>query len=44
RTVRPIRDTATAMEDIARGKGDLTRRLAVTTDDEVGELANQFNG
>ena len=43
RTVRPIRDTATAMEDIARGKGDLTRRLAVTTDDEVGELANQFN-
>ena len=40
RTVRPIRDTATAMEDIARGKGDLTRRLAVTTDDEVGELAD----
>ncbi|UWN48124.1 Methyl-accepting chemotaxis protein II [Alcanivorax sp. ALC70] len=43
RVVKPIRDTAGAMEDIARGKGDLTRRLAVTGDDEVGELARQFN-
>ncbi|MBM7333857.1 MAG: methyl-accepting chemotaxis protein [Alcanivorax sp.] len=43
RVVRPIRDTARAMEDIARGKGDLTRRLTVSGDDEVGELARQFN-
>ncbi|SHF14688.1 methyl-accepting chemotaxis sensory transducer with Cache sensor [Modicisalibacter ilicicola DSM 19980] len=43
RTVRPIRRTAAAMQDIAEGKGDLTRRLAVESRDEIGELATQFN-
>ncbi|WP_043532351.1 methyl-accepting chemotaxis protein [Litchfieldella xinjiangensis] len=43
RTVQPIRRTAAAMQDIAKGKGDLTRRLAVESRDEIGELANQFN-
>nr|WP_275445885.1 MULTISPECIES: methyl-accepting chemotaxis protein [unclassified Halomonas] len=43
RTVKPIRRTAEAMKDIANGKGDLTRRLAVVSHDEVGELAIQFN-
>jgi len=43
RTVQPIRRTAHAMQDIAQGKGDLTRRLAVESRDEVGELATQFN-
>ena len=43
RTVRPIRRTAEAMRDIARGQGDLTRRLKVESRDEVGELAAQFN-
>ncbi|MBH8578741.1 methyl-accepting chemotaxis protein [Bisbaumannia pacifica] len=43
RTVRPIRETAAAMQNIARGQGDLTRRLAVTSGDEIGELARQFN-
>ncbi|WP_323846729.1 methyl-accepting chemotaxis protein [Microbulbifer magnicolonia] len=43
RTVRPIRDTARAMEDIAKGEGDLTRRLEIVSGDEVGELATQFN-
>ncbi len=41
--VRPIRETSMAMSDIARGKGDLTRRLTVHGRDEVGELATQFN-
>lgn len=43
RTVRPIRRTAAAMQDIAQGKGDLTRRLDVDSHDEIGDLATQFN-
>ncbi len=43
RTLGPIRQTVAAMQDIAEGKGDLTRRLEVDTKDEVGELATQFN-
>jgi methyl-accepting chemotaxis protein len=40
---RPIRRTADAMRDIAEGRGDLTRRLTVESNDEVGNLATQFN-
>ncbi|MFQ3786198.1 methyl-accepting chemotaxis protein [Halomonas sp. A29] len=43
RTVAPIRRTAEAMRDIAKGQGDLTRRLTVESRDEIGELAAQFN-
>lgn len=43
RIVRPIRQTVAALKDIAEGEGDLTRRLPVTTSDEVGELARWFN-
>lgn len=31
------------MEDIAEGEGDLTRRLDVTSRDEIGALAKSFN-
>ncbi len=41
--VKPIKRTARALEDISGGQGDLTRRLAVTSHDEVGKLANDFN-
>jgi methyl-accepting chemotaxis protein len=48
RTVRQIRRTASDMHEIAQGvaegRGDLTRRLRVTSKDEIGELARQFNG
>ncbi|WP_445157244.1 methyl-accepting chemotaxis protein [Halomonas sp. E14] len=48
RTVRQIRQTAADMNEIAQGvaegRGDLTRRLRVTSKDEIGELARQFNG
>ncbi|MGQ4877296.1 methyl-accepting chemotaxis protein [Billgrantia sp. LNSP4103-1] len=48
RTVRQIRRTASDMNEIAQGvaegRGDLTRRLTVTSSDEIGELARQFNG
>ena len=39
----PIKDISAAMEDIAKGDGDLTRRLPVNSKDEIGQLAEQFN-
>ncbi len=43
RALAPIKHTANAMADIAQGKGDLTRRLDATTQDELGDLARGFN-
>jgi len=40
---RPINRAVAGLKDIAQGEGDLTRRLAVASKDEVGELANWFN-
>lgn len=40
---KPIRNAAGLMQDIAEGEGDLTRRITVGTDDEIGALANGFN-
>ncbi len=41
--VKPIRGTAAMLKDIAEGEGDLTKRLAVTTRDEMGDMAVWFN-
>lgn len=40
---RPIEQTAILLKDIAEGEGDLTRRLAVRTEDEIGRLGIWFN-
>ena len=40
---RPLNATTTAMEEIAQGDGDLTVRLAVTSKDELAQLATGFN-
>jgi methyl-accepting chemotaxis protein len=40
---RPLRDVAEALGDISAGEGDLTRRLTVSTGDEVGLVATGFN-
>ena len=41
--IRPISTVVEGLKGIAKGKGDLTRRLDVRTSDEVGELASWFN-
>ncbi|MEE9543586.1 MAG: methyl-accepting chemotaxis protein [Thermodesulfobacteriota bacterium] len=40
---RPVERTVTMLKEIAEGKGDLTRRLEVSSKDEVGMLAFWFN-
>ncbi|MCP3926182.1 MAG: methyl-accepting chemotaxis protein [Desulfobacterales bacterium] len=41
--VDPINAAVSGLKDIAEGEGDLTMRLSVQTQDEVGELASWFN-
>lgn len=41
--LRPLNSLGTALEDIAQGEGDLTRRLPIVSNDEFGRLANAFN-
>ncbi|MGF1713510.1 methyl-accepting chemotaxis protein [Photobacterium chitinilyticum] len=44
RAIKPLNHMVQALELIAAGGGDLTARLAVTSGDEIGELATAFNG
>ena len=39
----PIHATVSMIRDIAEGEGDLTKRLAVKSKDELGELSTWFN-
>lgn len=39
----PIAQTARAMEDIAQGEGDLTKRIEINSKDEIADLARAFN-
>jgi methyl-accepting chemotaxis protein len=43
RLTRPLARVTTALDEISRGAGDLTRRLAIESDDEVGEVAGSFD-
>ena len=40
---QPLEKVVSAMDDIANGEGDLTKRLDVTTNDELGQLSIAFN-
>jgi len=40
---KPLNRTVAMIEDIAKGEGDLTKRLEVLSNDEVGSLAKWFN-
>lgn len=41
--VKPIKSIEGAMADIAQGDGDLTRRLDMSSNDELGQLSAEFN-
>ncbi|UTW09097.1 methyl-accepting chemotaxis protein [Pseudomonas benzenivorans] len=41
--MQPLRVMGKAMQDIAQGEGDLTKRLTIHSNDEIGELAKAFN-
>ncbi|WP_082117172.1 methyl-accepting chemotaxis protein [Sedimenticola thiotaurini] len=40
---KPLGEVVHALDDIAHGEGDLTRRLTCRTRDEIGQLAQSFN-
>jgi methyl-accepting chemotaxis protein len=42
-TTKPIVKVANTLKDISEGEGDLTRSIAVSSKDEIGDLANYFN-
>lgn len=39
----PVNRISTIIQTIAEGEGDLTQRITVTSDDEIGTLSNGFN-
>ncbi|VXB73197.1 Methyl-accepting chemotaxis protein PctA [Pseudomonas sp. 8AS] len=41
--MQPLHVMGRAMQDIAQGEGDLTKRLAIHSQDEFGRLASSFN-
>ncbi len=41
--VKPIQRMAQSLDDIAKGEGDLTKRLDIDTNDEIGQLGEAFN-
>jgi methyl-accepting chemotaxis protein len=43
RLLQPLHNVSASLSDIASGDGDLSRRLPVTSNDEVGQLAASFN-
>ena len=42
-TTKPIVKVADTLKDISEGEGDLTRSIAVSSNDEIGDLAKYFN-
>ncbi len=40
---KPLQNVSIALKDISEGEGDLTKRLNLKSQDEIGELANSFD-
>lgn len=43
RVVKPVKQIRDSLLDISQGEGDLTKRIDVTTKDEIGQSAHAFN-
>jgi len=43
RIITPLKRVVSAIYDAAHGEGDLTRRIKVESENEIGEFAHQFN-
>jgi methyl-accepting chemotaxis protein len=43
RLLAPLHQLRTKLDDIAEGEGDLTHRLPIVRDDELGQLSESFN-
>lgn len=41
--IRPVRSVVAMLKDVAEGEGDLTKRLSVSSHDELGEMGRWFN-
>jgi len=41
--IKPVNGVVNGIKDIAQGEGDLTQRLPINSQDEVGQLAQWFN-
>ncbi len=41
--LHPIRSVADILKEISQGEGDLTKKLTVTSKDEIGDMAHYFN-
>jgi methyl-accepting chemotaxis protein len=41
--ITPVNLTNTMLKDISEGEGDLTKRIVIMTNDEMGELGQNFN-
>ena len=41
---RPVKAMADHLGEMAQGSGDLTKRIEIASHDEVGQMANSFNG
>lgn len=43
KSFRPLDQITLMLKDIAEGEGDLTKRIKITTNDEIGDMAKFFN-